>query len=74
MRSFYFTFGISHEFGNRYQVIKAVDQLAAQKKMFEIHGKDWAIPYTQEEWSKYKKQGWFKNLVPLPEIKIEFQI
>lgn len=74
MKSFYFTFGLNHKHGDRYQEIKAIDQLAAQKKMFEVHGKEWGIPYTPEEWHKYTKQGWFKNLKPLKPLKVEVEI
>lgn len=72
MQNYYFTFGIGHELSDQYQVIKAVDGLAAQRKMFEVYGKNWAFPYTTEEWDRGKREGWFKRLNPLPPIIVEW--
>lgn len=62
MRNFYFTFGLGHKNRDRYQIIVAPDEITAQKRMFELHGKDWALPYTEEEWDEACFAGFTRNL------------
>ncbi|MHA6258323.1 hypothetical protein ACXYMX_00290 [Sporosarcina sp. CAU 1771] len=64
MKKFYFTFGSGHPKHNTYQVIFAKTEEVAYKKMFAIHGTQWAFCYNQEQWTDSRKK-YFRNLKPL---------
>lgn len=70
MKKFYFTFGSGHSKHNRYQVIFAKTEEEAYRKMFEMHGTQWAFCYNQEQWAESRKM-YFSNLHPL-EFAYEF--
>lgn len=63
-----FTFGQHHKWSNRHQVIYAKYPDTAERKMFEIHGRDWAGQYSEEVWEQYKVEGHFKNNLPLEKV------
>lgn len=65
MKKFYFTFGVGHANNDRYQVVFAKSKEEARIKMFELHGRQWAFPYTQEQWEASKASGYFSDLKPL---------
>lgn len=69
LNNFYFTFGLNHKLSNYYQLIVAPDEVTAHRKMFELHGKEWAFPYDSEEWDKSIVEGYNKHLQPLEEVK-----
>jgi len=50
MEKYYFTFGCHHELSDRVQPILAPNLKLAMIKMFELHGRNWAIDYTREEY------------------------
>lgn len=71
MKSFYFTFGLNHKLSNYYQLIVASDEVTAHKKMFELHGNEWAFPYNETEWYKSIVEGYNKNLQPLERVEVQ---
>lgn len=52
MNKFYFTFGCHHELSDKVQPIVAQNMKQAMKCMFVLHGKDWALDYTSEEYNQ----------------------
>lgn len=57
MEKYYFTFGCYHELSDRVQPILAPDLKSAMDKMFELHGRDWALDYTGDEYYTNITQG-----------------
>ncbi|MEV9639516.1 hypothetical protein ABZ756_02310 [Mammaliicoccus sciuri] len=68
MNKYLFTFGQGHPLFGRHQIIYASYPDTAEDKMFEIHGREWAFQYTQENWDMYKSEGFFKYNLPLEKI------
>lgn len=71
MKSFYFTFGLNHKLSDYYQLIVAENEVAAHRKMFEIHGNEWAFPYTEDEWDEACFEGHTRYLQPLERVEVK---
>ena len=52
-----FTFGCGHKYGGKYVRI-AGDYNEARNKMVQKYGTEWAFQYSEEEWEKYRIQGY----------------
>lgn len=57
MKKFIFTFGCGQVLQGHCQPIYAENMRIARAKMFEIHGRKWGFPYTEEEWEKARVQS-----------------
>lgn len=68
METFYFTFGIGHALGNKFQQVVADDMEQARETMCNTFGDSWAFGYTQQEFQKSINNGFFLNLEPLEPI------
>ena len=71
MKKHIFTFGQRHKYRDRHQEIFASTPDQAEEKMFEVHGRDWAFQYTEQQWEQSKSEGFFKNNQPLKPIYCE---
>ena len=49
---YYFTFGCHHRLSDYVQPIVASSMQSAMTKMFEMHGRNWAMDYTSEEYNQ----------------------
>lgn len=57
MNKYYFTFGRRHKLSEYVQPIVAPNMRLAMSKMFKLHGKDWALDYTSEEYHQKVLNG-----------------
>lgn len=57
MNKYYFTFGCHHRLSDYVQPIVAPNMRLAMSKMFKLHGKDWALDYTGEEYHRHIIEG-----------------
>lgn len=64
----YFTFGQAHKYSGHHQVIFSDSPEAAEEKMFEVYGRNWAFQYTKKQWEQQKAKGSFLNSEPLEPI------
>lgn len=64
MKKFYFTFGLGSKNHGNYQVIFAKSEPEAYRKMHEMHGRQFAFCYNQEQWSESRPK-YFTKLKPL---------
>ena len=72
MKMFYFTFEKGQTSEGKYQPIKAPDGNIARMKMFEIHGSEWDLQYTEEQW-KQKGQSALERLPLVIGSRAEFK-
>ena len=54
MKKFYFSFGLSTPYGDRYVIINAPDCNTARNVMMRAHGSRWCTSYTEEQFKKTK--------------------
>jgi len=67
---FYHTFGSGHKFSGYCQPIMASSPWIAEEKMFELHGKQWAFQYLENEFKILQKQGLVTHkMLPLVETQ-----
>lgn len=60
--TFFFTFGVGQRLADHVQPIKAINMAEANKKMIEIHGREWAFPYTEKEFTSSSLINNYKRL------------
>lgn len=68
MNKFYCTFGVGHRMSKYVQPIYASSEDAAITKMNEVYGKQWALPYSEDN---FKADSFFNNLIELRPIYTE---
>ena len=62
MKKYFATFGVGHVNSNKVQPIIADSVLDAERKMFEVYGKEWAFVYEENQLHTGKEH--------LPDIKV----
>lgn len=68
METFYFTFGVGHAFGDKFQQIVAENMEQARETMFNTFGNAWSFGYSEQEFKHSMSNGYFLNLTPLEPI------
>ena len=69
MQKHYFTFGLTTENKDNYQLIVANDSDTARKLMFDRHGEVWSSEYSEQEWAEVTARNpKMAALKPLPTI------
>ncbi|MCK9477965.1 MAG: hypothetical protein M0R40_00500 [Firmicutes bacterium] len=56
MNKYIFTFGCGQKLAGFCQPIYAKDYTTARQRMVDIHGSNWSMSYTEEEWEAAKEK------------------
>lgn len=70
MNNYYFTFGVGHYLGHKFQPIVAANVEDAREKMIEAHGTDWSSCYSESDFKDCLGDGIFTDLTPLEPLYV----